>query len=64
MQKDTIVVTNNNVNPVDQMVVCFCDTTVEPPENSETEVDFNTLSPEEQTQFTECVAMIKSKIPA
>jgi len=63
MTKDTIIVSNNNVNPVDQIVLCVVDTTVEPSVDSTTEVDFDTLTPAEQTQFTDCVAMIKSKIP-
>ena len=63
MQKNTIIVTNNNVNPVDQICVCAVDTTLEPPVDLTTPIDFDTLTPAEQTQFTDCVAMIKSKIP-
>jgi hypothetical protein len=62
MQKDTIIVTNNNVSPVQEICVCVIDTTVEPPSDNMNPIDYNSLTPAEKTQFDDCVAMIKSKI--
>jgi len=62
MQSNTIIVTNNNVNPVDEICVCAVDSIAEPPTDVTTAVDYNTLSAAEKTQFDDCVAMIKSKV--
>ena len=64
MQKNTIIAARNNVNPKQQICVSVVDTAAEPPEDNLHEVDFDTLTPAEQTQYDECVAMIMSKIPA
>jgi len=64
MQSKTILVTNNNVNPVKQICVCDVNTDAEPTLNEETAVDYETLSPAEKIQFDDCVTMILSKIPA
>jgi hypothetical protein len=64
MQKNTIIVTNNNVNPVKEICVCDINTLAEPPSDEMNSIDYNSLSPAEKTQFDECVNMILSKIPA
>jgi len=62
MQKDTIIVTNNNVNPVDQICLCVVDTEAQPPTDENTAIDYDTFSSAEKTQHDAYVLMIKSKI--
>jgi hypothetical protein len=64
MQSKTIIVTNNNVNPVKEICVCDVNTLAEPPLDETTSVDYDTLSAAEKIQFDDCVTMILSKIPA
>jgi len=64
MQKNTIIVTKNNVTPIQGICVCDVNTAAEPPTDETTSVDYDSLSAAEKTQFDECVTMILSKIPA
>jgi hypothetical protein len=64
MQKKTILVTNNNINPIKEICVCDVNTNAEPPLDQTNDVDYNTLSAAEKIQFDDCVNMILSKIPA
>jgi len=63
MQQNTLIVTNNNVAPISQIIVVEVDTTVEPSTDTQTEIDYDSLSASEKTQFDDCVTMILSKIP-
>jgi hypothetical protein len=62
MTKDTIIVTNNNVNPVDQIACVSVDTQAEPPTDNITDIDYDTFSQAEKDQHDAYVAMIKSKV--
>jgi len=61
MQKETIIMTDNNVTPVASICVVSIDTTVQPPVDTTTTVDYNSLTASEKTQFDNFVAMIKTK---
>jgi len=61
MTKNTIIITNNNVAPVDQICIVAIDTDATPPTDTTTELDYNNLTAAEKTQFDNCVTMLKSK---
>lgn len=63
MQTNTICVAKNNIDPKPQILVNLSDVNSEA-DDTNTLVDYDTLSAAEKTQFDDCVAMILSKIPA
>ena len=64
MQKNTVIVTNNNLTPKAEICLVQVDTTVDAPEDVSTTIDYDTLSAPEKIQFDDCMAMLISKIPA
>lgn len=64
MQKNTVVVVNNNITPVSSICFVKIDTTVEPQEETNTEINYDTLTAPEKSQYDACMTMLESKIPA
>ena len=64
MKINTIIVAKNNVDPKQNICLQVTDTGQEPVQDDLIEVDYETLSAAEKTQYDDCMAMIESKIPA
>jgi hypothetical protein len=64
MQKNTIIVSKNNITPKQEICVFQVDTLAEPTSDESTTVDYDSLSAPEKIQFDDCMSMILSKIPA
>ncbi len=62
MQQDTIIVTNNNVNPVQCICVNKTDTLAEPSSDVTTPVDYDSLTDPQKIQFDDCINMILSLV--
>ena len=63
MQTNTVIVTNNNLVPEQQVCFCQSNTDAEPPEDNMQKIDYNDFTEAEKTQINECRTMILSKLP-
>lgn len=63
MNIKTIICANNNISPIQQICINVTNTDVIPFVDELINIDYESLSASEKTQFADFVAMIESKQP-
>ena len=61
MNVKTIICANNNISPIQQICISTTNTDIEPFQEELINIDYESLSASEKTQFADFVAMIESK---